>query len=280
MSMRDALATLQRLGSSPDDAQGAGLLLRLLAQYCQLESAALHAVSDDLVDDEALARIGAPRPLSRNDPLVEQALETGKLCHISQALASQRHSEYLVVAPLRDLGGFIYGLLVVHEMPFFSLQAENLQTLNLLLGYYTDGLSVQTLAQPVLQSLPACPPEFAFEVQRLAHIRQTTQVPSVIVALEFLPRAVERDLPQQILRLKRALDESWLIEGSERHVLALLMPLGDAATAEGYIARIENWSHQKSGQPLAESGVFAHVLTLPADNPVEVLRRIEALAHA
>lgn len=280
MSMRDALSALQRVGTADDAAQGAGVLLRLLAQYCQLESATLHTVTEDTADADPLAHIGTPRPVNLDDPLVQQALETGKLCHISQALATQHHSEYLVVAPLRDLGGVTYGLLVVHEMPFFSLQEENLQTLNLLLGYYTDGLSVQTLARPVLEALPECPAEFAFEVQRLAHIRQSTRVPSVIVALEFLPRAVARELPQQILRLKRELDESWLIEGPERQVLALLMPLGDPATAEGYISRIETWSRQKSGQPLSEAGVFAHVIPLPAEHPIDALQRIEALAHA
>ncbi|GAA4420078.1 PelD GGDEF domain-containing protein [Acidovorax lacteus] len=280
MSMRDALSSLQRLGPSDAPAESAQLLLRLLAQYCQLETATLHAVVDDAAIAQPLAEIGTPRPVQLDDPLVVQALETGKLCHISQALASQRQSQYLIVAPMQDLGGTTYGLLVVHEMPFFSLQEENLQTLNLLLGYYTDGLSVQTLAQPVIERLPECPAEFAFEVQRLAHIGQTTRVPSVIVALEFLPRAVARELPQQILRLKRELDESWLIEGPQRQVLALLMPLGDAATAEGYISRIENWSQQKSGQPLAESGVFAHVIPLPAQAPVEALQRIQDLAHA
>ena len=58
------------------------------------------------------------------------------------------------------------------------------------------------------------------------------------------------------------------------------MPLGDAATAEGYISRIENWSQQKSGQPLSESGVFAHVIPLPAQAPVEALLRLQELAHA
>ncbi|MCS4510135.1 PelD GGDEF domain-containing protein [Xylophilus ampelinus] len=280
MSMRDALSTLQSVGG-PDQnvVQGAETLLRLLAQYCQLESATLYAADDERIEPEPIARLGAGAAIDPYDPLVQQALETRKLCHVSQALAGQQQTQYLAVAPLLDLGGEIYGLLVIEDMPFFSLQDENLQTINLLLGYYTDGLAMQTLAEPIQAQLPDCPANFAFESQRLAHIRDTAQVPSVIVALEFLPRAIDAGLPGQIQRLKRELDEGWLIRGESRHVLAMLMPLGDSATAEGYINRLELWSDQKTGQPLAESGVFPHIVPLDGD-PLTVLRRLHGMAHA
>ena len=276
MSMRDALSTLQEVGS---DAQGPETLLRLLAQYCQLETAVLCPVVDEQLGTQALASLGAPRQVLENDPLVQQAIETRKLCHINEVLATQQHSRYLVAAPLLDLGGELYGLLLIEEMPFFSLQTENLQTINLLLGYYTDGLSMQALARPILQVLPDCPAPFAFEAQRLSHIRASTRVPSIIVALEFLPRAIARDYPQQIQRLKRELDESWLISAPERQILAVLMPLGDASTAEGYIQRLEAWSQQKGAQPLAAAGVFPHVLPLDTDTPLAVLQRIHGLVH-
>ena len=276
MSMRDALSTLQEVGS---DTKGPETLLRLLAQYCQLETAVLYAIEDDHLKVTPLASLGAPQALVQNDPLVQQAIESRKLCHISQALAAQQQSRYLVAAPLLDLGGELYGMLLIEEMPFFSLQAENLQTINLLLGYYTDGLSMQALAHPMLQALPDCPAQFAFEAQRLSHIRFTTGVSSIVVALEFLPRAIARGLPQQLQRLKRELDEDWLIVNSERQILAMLMPLGDSATAEGYIQRLETWSQQKGNQPLAAAGVFPHVMPLNADNPLALLQRINNLAH-
>jgi len=276
MSMRDALATLQEVGSS---AEGPDTLLRLLSQYCQLETAVLCAVADDRLSPLPLASIGMPQHALESDPLVQQAIQSRKLCHIQQTLAAQQQSRYLVAAPLLDLGAELYGLLLVEEMPFFSLQAENLQTINLLLGYYTDGLSMKALAQPILQVLPDCPASFAFEAQRLSHIHASTQVPSIVVALEFLPRAIAPGLPQQIQRLKRELDEAWLLATPDRQVLAVLMPLGNAATAEGYIQRLETWSQQKGNQPLAAAGIFPHVLPLHTNDPLAVLQRIHALAH-
>ena len=42
---------------------------------------------------------------------------------------------------MRDSTGRTHAVLVVEQMPFFSLQEENLQTLTVLLGYYADGIS-------------------------------------------------------------------------------------------------------------------------------------------
>lgn len=54
----------------------------------------------------------------------------------------------------------------------------------------------------------------------------------MVVALEFT-HGYCPGLPQQLLRL-RLMDETWLLRGQNRQLLAVLMPLGDAATAEGF----------------------------------------------
>ncbi len=282
MSMRDALKTLHGLGNSESDGQS---LLRLLSQYCQISAAALYPVHNgERLATQVQASMGAPLTLDKNDPLVRQALETHKLCHVVQTLALKQQSRYLMAAPLLDLGGEIYGLLLVDDMPFFALQEENLQTVNLLLGYYTDGLSAQALAQPLLQHWPDCPTQFAFELQRLWHMHKTTGVPSMVVALEFTPTAIERDLPQQLLRLRRLMDETWLIKGNNpdkhRELLAVLMPLGDSATAEGFLARLESWIHKKEGISLVDAGIFPHQLPLSQNQPLPLLQRLYEIANA
>jgi hypothetical protein len=281
MSMRDALARLRPLRSgSTTPKEGAATLLGLLAQYCRLESASLHAIGASVADAELLASIGHPEALRPSDPLILQAVESRRLCHVRQTLNEGGAStRYLIAAPLIDLEGNLYGLLTVEEMPFVSLQEETLQTINLLLGYYTDGLAMGTLAASLLEQFPLCPPEFAFEAERLWRLRQTTGLPSVIVALEMLPRAVAQDLPGQFQRMKRGLDENWLIAGAEKQVLATLMPLGNHSTAEGYISRLESWAKQKNERTLAELGVFPHTLPLDADAPAVTLQHLLRLAN-
>ena len=280
MSMRDALLTLRGLSDNPDASLGGETLLRLLAQYCQLECASLHRVIDGKVVTQPLASIGNTTPLASGDPMIEQALSSHSLCHITQVQAEQQsHTRYLITAPLINLNGDIYGLITVEDLPFFSLQDETLQTINLLLGYYTDGLAMHALAASICKVLPLCPPEFAFEAQRLWHLRKTTGIGSIVVVLEFLPRAINADLPIQMMHIKRTLDEHWLFAGPEKMLLVTLMPLGVTATAEGYLARLETWAQQKSESTLAQLGVFSHILPFHGEPPLSLLNRIQEFAN-
>ena len=102
----------------------------------------------------------------------------------------------------------------------------------------------------------------------------------IIVTLQFHERALAQDLPQQILRLKRELDEVWLLPTEERAALSILMPLGDASTAEGYITRLEGWMQDKNSQTLSQAGVFAHVVTLDSSATLHTLAKIHTIAHA
>ncbi|MFZ2971533.1 MAG: PelD GGDEF domain-containing protein [Ferribacterium limneticum] len=284
MAMRDALSSMRNLVTGDhheSDSVCANALLRLLSQYCQLEVASLHQIQAGAIQTEALGTLGATTPLSVADPLIVHAMETGQLCHISQSVAEDDlSSRYLIVAPLSNLNGERFGLLVVEHLPFFSLQDETLQTINLLLGYYADSLSVQALADPIRRRFPDCPPEFAFELQRLWHIRQISQVVSAVVVLEIRDRPGTPDLAQQIQRQKRALDENWLISGVDRGFLATLMPLAGASAAEGYLSRLEIWAHQRSGKKLAELGIFGHILTLDKQAPLALLQQIDDIVHA
>ena len=297
LAMRDALGSLHELAAGADPAQrlpGGERLLRLLAQYCQIEAATLHAADGRGFSAQPESRLGQlidDGRLAGDDPLVQHALERNSLSHIGDSSSNHSSSDnpptdtpdssrYVIAAPLTTFNGERIGLLTVERIPFFALHEETLQTINLLLGYYTDGLSMHALAAPIVAQFPDCPPTFAFELQRLGHIHRQTQVPSIVVVLECLERAIALDLPQQIQRLKREMDEIWCLEAPQRTTLAVLMPLGDAATAEGYIARLQGWAAQQGHASLADAGVFPHVIALSSSAPETTVARIHGIAHA
>ncbi len=281
MAMRDALTTLQEVTARVDDASrlpGAAMLLRLFAQYCQLEAAALYRVTALGITRTPEASIGllhSDGELAEDDPLLLQAMETGHLTHLaSTPAAADTASRYVIAAPLSTFDGTTLGVLVVERVPFFALHEEMLQTLNLLLGYYTDGLVMRQLAREVQVVFPDCPTEFAAELQRLWRVRQESRVPSVIVALEFQARPEFEDLATQIRRQRRALDVNWLVAGPAKQVLATLMPLAGNAAAEGYIARVEEWVRQKSGESLDKVGIFPHIVRVEDVAPGPLLKHL------
>ena len=275
MSMRDALHSLNKESNTQE---APARLLQLLGQYCQITSASLHAVDADKANPDVLAQIGPVSSVNMDDPLIAQSLQTRKLCHISQN--STQQSQYLVAAPLLDLQGTPYALLVVQEMPFYALQEENLQVIHLFLNYYTDGQSAKALAAPLLQAYPDCPEAFAVELQRLHHMHERAKVRSAVVLLSFSDAAIEQQVPEQLLRMKRMLDEYWLAESATgKKVLAILMPLGTPATAEGFFQRIEQWLGNKQGQTLLTHGITPQVFRLGQPAPMELLAKIHGMLH-
>ena len=58
------------------------------------------------------------------------------------------------------------------------------------------------------------------------------------------------------------------------------MPLADASTAEGYLARLEGWIKQHSGGSLAEAGIYGHVLLVDDEPPAQLIRKLQDIAHA
>ena len=283
MAMRDALSTLQSLirdepGAAASPLPGAQGLLRLLAQYCQLEIATIHAASDGEITAEPVATIGQGQnngQLDGDDPLLREAIEAGTLSHLAAALAAGRSpGSYAIAVPMITFDEQLIGVLAVERVPFFALGEEMLQTLNLLVSYYVDGLDERKLAAEIQSEFPACPDDFAAELQRLWRVRQGSLSSSIITVLEFLPRPELDYLALQIGRQRRALDVSWLIDSPQRKVLVTLMPLAGAAAAEGYIARIEEWVRQKSGCTLSEAGVFPHLLPIDETAPLPLLEQL------
>ncbi len=274
LALRDALQALRDLPGGSGPLPGAAELLQLLAQYCQLEVAAIHPFVDGRPDPAPAGRLGAEFLLKPDDALVRYALENNALAHLQTEVPNAAiSSEYVVVAPIGTADQAPVGLLVVHNLPFFALNDDTLQTLNLMLGYYADGLLARPLLQPILNEF-SCPPEFAFELMRAWHIHQNVGMGSTIVALEFHARQGFEDLPNQVLRQQRSLDVSWMLSWQDTSLLVTLMPLSGTSAAEGYIARIEEWVQLQRGVDLAAAGVFAHVHEVGAVAPQPLLKQL------
>lgn len=274
MTLRDALSRLTA-GQTPEaSARG---FLDLLAQYCQLERASLHAIREGVVELTPLARLGEPFPLDPLDPLVRHALDHDRLAHVREVIG-EHSTRYRVVAPAAAKGAPSSLLLVVERLPFLALHEETLQSLELLLAYYADGLAMAELTAPVCACHPGCPPAFALELQRLHRLAEENHIGSSLMVFRFSPEAVAAELPQRLSRQSRGLDLEWLVPGPTP-LLLVILPLTGEAGAEGYRRRIEHWFAEQGAGSLAAAGVTLHRLTLDA-HPMEMLARALGEAHA
>ncbi|MEO1767657.1 PelD GGDEF domain-containing protein [Thiobacter aerophilum] len=268
MTLRDALGRLVSEQSPETHAQA---LMDLLAQYCQLERAALYAIHDGVLVLEPLARVGEPFPLDPLDPLVRHALDNERLAHVRH-VTGETGSRYRVVAPAAAQGEGVTLLLVVERLPFLALHEETLQSLELLLNYYADGMAMTRLAAPILARYPECPPSFALELERLYRLATVNGIASSLMVFRFSTEAVAADLPHVLARQSRGLDLEWFVAAPIPRLLVIL-PLTGEAGAEGYARRIEHWFAERGSGRLSEVGVTLERFCLDAP-PLKVLARV------
>lgn len=285
VSLRDALTTLRRLGIERNRTArlpGATVLLRLLAEHCQLERAVLLPCRPDGEPiGEPVARIGGDFPVDLHDPLVHFAIDKQRLSHVAQRGSSTPadSSQYLVVAPVRDFLHRARALLIVERMPFFALHEEALQSLDLLLGYYADSLAADEAAEPIMEAIPNCSADFAFELARLCRISRDQGLLSVMVALSFTPKEGLSELPSQVRRSQRTLEVSCVLAGTGRTVLLTLIPLANDTVVEGYLARIQALLQERWGSNLEEAGVQTQVFRLEGQMPIDLMQTVLRAAH-
>ncbi len=284
VTLRDALTELRRLiagktGNEP--MPGAQEFIEFLSQHCQVEVASIYTVSQTGADirlGELQGRLGEPPQLRENDPLYLNACDHGRLAHV-QALSYSGHAatEQLVVAPMLAANKKIIGVLAVSNMPFFALNEDNLQTMQVLLSAYSDGISSATTVLPLLARHPGCPASFVGELVILQRIQRDFGIDSHIVVLIFDHGRGGADMYEHVLRQRRAPDVIWPVENLKgKSYIINQMPLSGRAAVEGYLVRTETSLKQTFGGTFADLGIRIHVIHLTETEPLESIQRLLA----
>jgi len=253
---------------------GAEGLLQLLSQYVNIEAAEIYLIKPKgniHVLGAAVARLGDPDTLERDDELLKQALETMSLAHIaSQDISLNRHTNQLVVAPLVAGDSELVGVLAVTRMPFFSLNIENLQMMLVMLGYFADNLRSAKGVMDIQRQLPAVPVLFAQELARMIRLQHSVGLSSHLVVLKFCG-ARRREIPTEFLRIKRGLDLYWQTFVDDLPVLVVLMPFASASAKDGFLQRIEAWLLARYQGDFLSLDIRLHVIDFSAQDPLLAL---------
>ncbi|GHD64121.1 PelD GGDEF domain-containing protein [Jeongeupia chitinilytica] len=265
VTLRDALARLRGL---LDEHTGQGSLpvgqsfLDFMAQFCQLEAAALFEWRNGELVEDPVALIGNDADYDRDDALLRYAVSHRTLCHVQTDALQHAETGLLVAVPLRNSIGAQIGVLAIKRMPFFALNDDTLQMISVLSAYYAEQVSVHELAAPLLEALPDCPASFAYEVFNLQRVQRESSLTSTIVIQFFRNNAQQHDIFNAVLRSQRGLDQVWAIEDHPTRALITLMPLSTVKVVDGYLARIENLVQERFGKTPAQAGISHHSVSL------------------
>ncbi|MBM3117621.1 PelD GGDEF domain-containing protein [Jeongeupia naejangsanensis] len=285
VTLRDALARLREL---LDAHRGEGNLpvaqsfLDFMAQFCQLEAAALFEWRNGELVRDPVALIGSDHNYDTDDALLVYAISHRTLCHVQTDALQTTETGLLVAVPLRNSIGAQIGVLAIKHMPFFALNDDTLQMISVLSAYYAEQVSVRELAAPLLEALPDCPASFAYEVFNLQRVRRESGLTSSIVVQFFRHGAQQHDIFNTVLRAQRGLDQTWVLQDRPTRALITLMPLSTARVIEGYVARIETLLQERFGKSPHQAGFSYHCVELTkADAWIQLqglLRENRALA--
>lgn len=251
-SLREALRRLYgELSQTRADGlndESASLMLRVLARYGQLQTAAILAVNGEKVEPKPLATIGDFDPVSSSDQLIQYAIQQRTL--VSVQTEFRKHldkidTDLLVVIPLISSGGELVALCVIKSIPFFSFQNRTLRLLAILAGHMADMLCQRDRTMGGSQEWQ----NLCFHARRAARDAEQFDVPSVLLRLKIN----EADLPpltERVTRLLRGLDVKAVNRPGNTPSIVLLMPLTDELGLAGYLHRLEQDVRETTGRSL------------------------------
>ncbi len=282
VTLRDALEALRLLTLNPGDSDmpASNSLLQLLTQYCQLESAAIFAFSNNK-EYARTSEIGSPANLLASDPLLRHALEHQSLSHLLiEGLADAASpSPFLVIAPILTSDKKLLGVLAIDRMPFLALNEENLQMLSVMLGYYADCVIEAEGTRQFLAVFPEAPADFAAEYSRLLRLQNAFDINSYIVVLSFENNDVSRQAISNMSNIRRSLDISWQLKVGNRLLLVNLMPLANDLSIDGYLLRIETMLKEYMGLDYDSWRLTPIRISLADSVSIASLQRIFADRH-
>lgn len=242
VSVRTALSELRKhfthANSTSTQAEVFSRFLNVLVVQCSLEVAGIYAVHQGQVSVTPLASIGEiPRP-NTQDYLIRECLQTNMMAHINpKEMTHGDYTQYVVAAPCLDQEGNVYAVLVVAEMPFLSLNDDNLQTMQVLIQYFMEG-KITSTAKLILEKFPACTASFASELQRLSDLYVQAKQDSAVVMMKCIDRSHQEDYLFKIKLEARGIDTLWETAVEQNKILFILMPLTSRYGVESYKERL------------------------------------------
>lgn len=144
-SLRDAVsAVTDLLSESASLAASGGAIMDVFADHCGVEIGELFGVERGRLG-HGYATLGRPTPTRGDDPLVAQALRSGRITYVPVAPppGGQRpahRSPLLAAIPFVDGSGAVRAVLAVHAMPLSSFDDSNLDAMTAIAAAVADRL--------------------------------------------------------------------------------------------------------------------------------------------
>ncbi len=262
-AVRNSLQKQHKKGNRGLSKEIGSELLSILSYFCSIQIAAVYNIdTTGRISPVPVAEQGNARPLDTDDQLIAKAMEEGTLVSIrpdnfSDKSEQKFESDLLAVIPVKDISGYIWGLVIVSEMYFTAYQDENLNLMQLLGSYTGDLLSH---ADNIFYKEDDRE-KFIAELESCWRLASEFRIPSSIINITFREKVPEEKFLQALIDRTRGLDKVWLYrDAKQRPVICILLPLMEESEYIHYQKSLNMYLHEHSGQTMEEAGgAFAYL---------------------
>ena len=254
-------------------------VLQIFHEYGDVQMAALFRVIPPFgVDLSPVSQLGRPPQLVFSNPLLREALKTGKTVAIKLEDHSSAVDGVLAVVPLIDVHDQVWGVVAISEMPLVNFQQSTLDLLTIVGGYIGDALrncsGGSWRSKQVVDT-------FRSQLERcLTNVRRH-QLPAGLVTLDTGNPHLFSSLVKLIQTQSRGLDSVWVQRKTTNSgVVSALLPLADKDGVTTYIKRLDSLMEQVLNHGLEGAGVTVKMTILkPEHSASELLEEIEKIAQ-
>lgn len=242
-------------------------ILKLFGNHVNIHTAAIYEINEqNKIDPEPVANFGRPSPLAISDPLIKEALKTRYVTSINMTNNNAMVAGgALVVIPLVDVYRKIWGLVVVNEMPLFSLEENTMDLLAVLGGSIGDLIKRRAESSGNTKSLEIGLARILIDIRQL---NTSAAIVGVIVNAE----KNQSEYRPRFLAELRVVDRLWILKENQKyHFFVIALPYTDSQGAFDFLKRVglslplTNEVYQKSNNEAFnysnnESSIYLRVL--------------------
>jgi len=214
-------------------------VLKIFRDCGGVQMAAIHQVIPPFgVDPSPAARLGRPRVRVVSNPLVREAVRTGKTVAVKTENYSTAADGILAAVPLVDVQDRVWGVVMINEMPFADFQQRTLDLLTIVAGYIGD--AIRSYSGGGSWNREGVAGTFRDQLERCLRNLRRHQLPAALVTVDTGNPQLFSVLLKLMQARSRGLDVVWVPSAEDASsVVCTLLPFTDRDGVESYLQRLE-----------------------------------------
>ncbi|MCK5871636.1 MAG: hypothetical protein KAG26_02320 [Methylococcales bacterium] len=225
------------------------LILRIFADYGSIQQAGVYTLdTSGQLNQTPVASLGGVFKLNPKDLLLQKTLTTLQTTMLKPNFSTQK--EYsdllLLVIPIVDVFGKVWGVVLVNKMPFRAFRADNINLLSVLGGHIADLISMVQFDDYVVKNTDL--QYFILQTKRCLDDAKAYSQASSLVGIHITNRKESDDITHAIMSSQRGLDSAWNVQNKlGQQCIFVLLPLTDFNGVDGYKLRLQQMLAQNYG---------------------------------